>query len=153
MSNMSNVLKELRLTKKLTIAELALKSKTGTGTIGDIERGKNTAKIKTLEKICKGLNLSPEDRERIFLTLLPVDLEKKFLKLKAEKEDRIDISNNDISNSGNQVIGQNLGNMIIENNDAKEKETLNNLNKKINKLTDNEKLMLESVVDSFLLKR
>ena len=56
MSNLGITLKKLRESRNLTVKELAEKSGTGNGTIGNIERGANKATVKTLEKISLALS-------------------------------------------------------------------------------------------------
>ena len=68
--NVGVVLKKFRESRGLTILELGAKSKTGNGTIGDIERGATTPRQKTLEKIAEALNLTKKEREELFLSIL-----------------------------------------------------------------------------------
>lgn len=74
--NVGIVLKKLRESRGLTIFELGEKSKTGNGTVGDIERGKTTPRQKTLEKISEALNLNEKEREELFLSILSDKLPK-----------------------------------------------------------------------------
>ncbi|MGL5123737.1 MAG: helix-turn-helix domain-containing protein [Fusobacteriaceae bacterium] len=71
-------LKQLRESRNLTILELADKSKTGNGTIGNIERGANRSTPKTLEKISKALNLNSNERDELMSCLLPNDIGNKI---------------------------------------------------------------------------
>ena len=74
------LLKKLREEKNLTVKELAEKAEINPSTISEIERGANKAKNPTLEKICKGLNLTQAEREKVFATLLPEDIGKRMIK-------------------------------------------------------------------------
>ena len=73
-TNLSIVLKRLRESRGMTVKELAEKSNTGNGTIGNIERGANKGKVETLEKISKALNLNKNEREELFSCLVPSDI-------------------------------------------------------------------------------
>ncbi len=68
---LSVYLKKLRESRGLSIRELAKKSGVGNGTIGDIERGANKARTVTLEKLSKALELTKDEKEKLFSTLLP----------------------------------------------------------------------------------
>lgn len=74
--NVRVVLKRLRESRGLTILELAEKSGTSNGAIGEIERGKTTPRQKTLEKISEALNLTEKEREELFLSILSDKLPK-----------------------------------------------------------------------------
>lgn len=74
MSKLAITLKKLRESRNLTVKELAEKSETGNGTIGNIERGANKATIKTLEKISKALDLNKQERDELFSSLVPDDM-------------------------------------------------------------------------------
>lgn len=73
------ILKSLRESRNLTIVALANKANTGTGTIGDIERGKNNSKESTLEKISLALNLTEEERLELYSGILPEDVGLKLM--------------------------------------------------------------------------
>ncbi|WP_432204410.1 helix-turn-helix domain-containing protein [Cetobacterium somerae] len=65
------VLKKLRESRNLTIKQLAEKSGLGNGTVGDIERGSNGARITTLKKIAEALELTKQEKEELFSCLIP----------------------------------------------------------------------------------
>ncbi|MGL5902873.1 MAG: XRE family transcriptional regulator [Cetobacterium sp.] len=67
---LSIVLKKLRESRGLSIKKLAEIAGVGNGTIGEIERGKNSSKPITLEKIAIALDLNKNEREELFGTLL-----------------------------------------------------------------------------------
>jgi phage repressor protein C with HTH and peptisase S24 domain len=79
MKRLSIVLKKLRESRGMTVMELAEKSNTGNGTIGNIERGANKSTEKTLEKISKALNLTMKERDELFSALLPIDVGNKII--------------------------------------------------------------------------
>ena len=68
------ILKKFRDNKNYTVISLAKKANIGTGTIGDIERGKNNSKESTLEKIALALNLTKEERLELYSGILPEDI-------------------------------------------------------------------------------
>ena len=82
MSKLGITLKKLRESRNLTVKELAEKSGTGNGTIGNIERGANKATVKTLEKISTALNLNKSERDELFGGLIPEEM---AIKLKSTK--------------------------------------------------------------------
>lgn len=65
------MLKKLRESRNLTVQELAIKSKTGVGTIGNIESGANGARMSTLEKISNALELNQKEKEQLFSSTIP----------------------------------------------------------------------------------
>lgn len=67
---LSIVLKKLRESRGLSIKKLAELAGVGNGTIGEIERGKNSSKPITLEKIANALKLTKIERDELFGTLL-----------------------------------------------------------------------------------
>lgn len=73
------LLKKFREERNLTIKQLSEKSGVGNGTIGEIERGKNKARTSTLEKLAKGLNLSEEDKKKLFACLLPKSMREEVI--------------------------------------------------------------------------
>ena len=73
--------KKFRESRNLTQLELAKKSELGSGTIGDIESGKNKARTTTLEKIAKALNLNSDERRELFASTLPQDINIKLNKI------------------------------------------------------------------------
>lgn len=81
------IIKKLREEREMTIKMLAEKAGVSTSSISEIERGANKGKISTLEKICKGLNATPEERKLIFSTLLPQDLGTRLIKGNAKIEE------------------------------------------------------------------
>lgn len=76
------LLKQLREFRTITVKELSEKSGVNTSTISEIERGANKAKVLTIEKICIGLNANKEEREDLFLTLLPKDIRNEFANMR-----------------------------------------------------------------------
>lgn len=88
MNKLSVILKKIRESRNITQLELARMANIGTGTIGDIESGKNKARISTLEKIAKALDLSSKEREELFSATLPTDVNAKLSKKeRIQKED------------------------------------------------------------------
>lgn len=79
---LSILLKQFRESRNITIKELSEKSGVNASTISEIERGANKAKVSTMEKICLGLNTNIEEREDIFLTLVPKDIKNKFIDMR-----------------------------------------------------------------------
>lgn len=96
MSELPIILKKIRERKGLTIAKLSQLSGVGSGTIGDIETGKNKSTIKTLEKLSKALALNEEERAELFASYVPKDLGVKLLKnplyLKLDKRGRMQLN-------------------------------------------------------------
>lgn len=86
------LLKKLRESRNMTIKELSEKSEVNSSTISEIERGANKAKIPTLEKLSKGLNLNSKEREQLFATLLPEDIGRKIIKGNLNYETEKEIS-------------------------------------------------------------
>lgn len=74
MNKLGITLKKLREKKDMTIRELSEKADVGYGTIGDIERGKNSTTIPMLEKLSIGLGLSQQEREELFASFMPDDI-------------------------------------------------------------------------------
>lgn len=70
MEKLSIALKKLREDKNMTIEELAKKAGVGKGTVGDIETGKSKSTVKTLNKISLALDLSKEEKDRLFSAFL-----------------------------------------------------------------------------------
>ncbi|MGL5054352.1 MAG: helix-turn-helix domain-containing protein [Fusobacteriaceae bacterium] len=68
------ILRKLRNSRNLTVVSLAEKAKTGTGTIGDIERGDNNSTESTLEKLSLALNLNQEERFELYSGFVPEDV-------------------------------------------------------------------------------
>ena len=87
MNKLGVKLKNLRESRNLTVLELAIKSETGNGTIGNIERGANKSTPKTLEKISKALNLSSSERDELMACLLPEDIGNKINTLKEKNKE------------------------------------------------------------------
>ncbi|MGL4569338.1 MAG: helix-turn-helix domain-containing protein [Fusobacteriaceae bacterium] len=79
MNRLSITLKKLRESREMSMVQLSEKAGVGIGTIGDIERGKNSSTPKTLDKISKGLNLTTAERDELFSCLLPEDIGKKII--------------------------------------------------------------------------
>lgn len=59
--NIGNNLYKIRKTKGLTQAEVAEKAELSDRTYADIERGSVTMRVDSLLKICKALNITPND--------------------------------------------------------------------------------------------
>ena len=74
MSDLSITLKKIRERHNITIAKLSELSGVGSGTIGDIETGKNKSTIKTLDKLSKALNLNDDERSELFSSFVPKDI-------------------------------------------------------------------------------
>ena len=87
MNKLGVKLKKLRESRNMTVLELAIKSETGNGTIGNIERGANKSTPKTLEKISKALNLSSSERDELMACLLPEDIGNKINILKEKNKE------------------------------------------------------------------
>lgn len=68
------ILRKLRNSRNLTVVSLAEKANTGTGTIGDVERGRNNSTESTLEKISLALNLNQEERFELYSGFVPEDV-------------------------------------------------------------------------------
>ena len=73
------LLKKYRESRGLTIMKLSELSGVGNGTIGEIERGKNKSRINTLEKLAKALELTEEERNKLFACLIPSDVADKIM--------------------------------------------------------------------------
>lgn len=58
-------IKKLREEKGYTQLELAKKANIGSGTLGDIESGRNKSTVKTIDKIAKALELTTEEKNRL----------------------------------------------------------------------------------------
>lgn len=83
---LSILLKKFREDKNLTIKELSEKSGVGNGTIGEIERGKNKSRPKTLEKLSKALGLNDKEKKELFASLLPEEMRKSIIKSENSRE-------------------------------------------------------------------
>lgn len=59
-------LKKLRESRGYSIKKLAELAGVGNGTIGEIERARNSTKLVTLEKIAKALKLTKQEKEELF---------------------------------------------------------------------------------------
>lgn len=68
----------------MSMVQLSEKAEIGIGTVGDIERGKNSSTPKTLDKISKALNLNPEERMELFASIMPEDIALKMIGWKNE---------------------------------------------------------------------
>ncbi|MGL5854186.1 MAG: LexA family protein [Cetobacterium sp.] len=80
MNRLAIILKKLREDKGMSQAALAKKAGIASGTIGDIETGKNKSTVKTIDKIAKALELSPQEK---------LKLDEAFLGRKIQREDEI----------------------------------------------------------------
>lgn len=58
-------IKKLREEKGYTQLELAKKANIGSGTLGDIESGRNKSTVKTIDKIARALELTTEEKNRL----------------------------------------------------------------------------------------
>lgn len=58
-------IKKLREEKGYTQLELAKKANIGSGTLGDIESGRNKSTVKTINKIAKALELTTQEKNRL----------------------------------------------------------------------------------------
>ncbi|MGL6101090.1 MAG: helix-turn-helix domain-containing protein [Fusobacteriaceae bacterium] len=76
MNSLAVVLKRIREKRNFTQAELAKRAGVASGTIGEIEAGRNKSTSKTLEKICGALKLTVEERNELFSCLVPDDVSK-----------------------------------------------------------------------------
>lgn len=85
------IIKQIREKKGMTIKTLAENAGMPSSSVSEIERGANKGKLSTLEKICKGLNATPEERKLIFSTLLPYDLGVKLIRGNAKIEEAKEI--------------------------------------------------------------
>lgn len=70
MMKLSIVLKQLREEKGYTIEELAKKAGIGSGTLGDIETGKNKSTSKTINKIISALGLNQNEKNELYSAFL-----------------------------------------------------------------------------------
>lgn len=80
MNRLAIILKKLREDKGMSQAALAKKAGIASGTIGDIETGKNKSTVKTIDKIAKALELNPQEK---------IKLDEAFLGRKIQTEDEI----------------------------------------------------------------
>ncbi|WP_297635089.1 XRE family transcriptional regulator [uncultured Clostridium sp.] len=80
MDTLGIAVKKLREEKGYTQIQLAKKAGIGSGTLGDIETGKNKSTVKTINKIAKALELNPQEK---------LKLDEAFLGRKIPKEDNI----------------------------------------------------------------
>ena len=70
------VVKKLREEKGYTQLELAKKANIGSGTLGDIESGRNKSTVKTLNKIAVALDLNKEEKNRLDEAFLGREIKK-----------------------------------------------------------------------------
>lgn len=80
MDTLGIAVKKLREDKGYTQLQLAKKAGIGSGTLGDIETGKNKSTVKTIDKIAKALELNPQEK---------LKLDEAFLGRRIQKEDNI----------------------------------------------------------------
>lgn len=65
MKSLAITVKQLREEKGFTQVELAKKAGIGSGTLGDIETGKNKSTVKTINKLAIALNLNIEEKNKL----------------------------------------------------------------------------------------
>jgi phage repressor protein C with HTH and peptisase S24 domain len=95
------VLKKLREEKGYTIKQLSEKTGISNGNLGDIERGKIEApRRKTLEKISEALRLNKEEKEALFLGLIPDELKKNNFNFKIIKTKKVPLYGTASAGSG-----------------------------------------------------
>lgn len=70
------VVKKLREEKGYTQLELAKKANIGSGTLGDIESGRNKSTVKTLNKIAVALDLNKEEKNKLDEAFLGREIKK-----------------------------------------------------------------------------
>lgn len=70
MLKLAIVLKQLRESRNLTILKLAEMTGLGNGTIGDIESGKSNGSRKSLDKIVKALQLTTDEKDKLYSAFL-----------------------------------------------------------------------------------
>lgn len=76
MNRLGIVVKKLREEKGYTQLELAKKANIGSGTLGDIESGRNKSTVKTLNKIAIALDLNKEEKNKLDEAFLGREIEK-----------------------------------------------------------------------------
>lgn len=76
MKTLAVTLKQLREEKGLTQAELAKMAGIGSGTLGDIESGRNKSTIKTITKLATALSLNQEEKDKLFSSFLGREVNK-----------------------------------------------------------------------------
>lgn len=76
MNRLGIVVKKLREEKGYTQLELAKKANIGSGTLGDIESGRNKSTVKTLNKIAIALDLNKEEKTKLDEAFLGREIEK-----------------------------------------------------------------------------
>lgn len=76
MNSLGITIKKLREDRGLTQIELAQKAKIGSGTLGDIESGRNKSTVKTIAKIAAALNLSQEENSLLEASFLGKEIKK-----------------------------------------------------------------------------
>lgn len=77
MNTLGLIIKKFREEKGYTQAELAKKANIGSGTLGDIESGRNKSTIKTINKIADALELTEMKKDELDLAFLGRGFEKK----------------------------------------------------------------------------
>lgn len=65
MDTLNITVKKLRESRGMTQIQLAKKANIGSGTLGDIESGRNKSTVKTIDKIAKALELTTEEKNRL----------------------------------------------------------------------------------------
>ena len=73
------VVKQLREEKGYTQLELAKKANIGSGTLGDIESGRNKTTVKTLDKIAKALELTKEEKIKLDNAFMGREIKKDYI--------------------------------------------------------------------------
>ncbi len=76
MKTLAVTLKQLREEKGFTQAELAKIAGIGSGTLGDIESGRNKSTIKTITKLATALSLNQEEKDKLFSSFLGREVNK-----------------------------------------------------------------------------
>lgn len=79
MSILGIVVKKLREEKGYTQLELAKKANIGSGTLGDIESGRNKSTVKTIDKIAKALELTKEEKNRLDNAFMGREIKKDYI--------------------------------------------------------------------------
>lgn len=86
MNSLGITIKKLRESRGLTQLVLAQKANIGSGTLGDIESGRNKSTIKTVSKIAHALNLTQEEKSMLEAAFLGKDLKKESVFLEQIKD-------------------------------------------------------------------
>lgn len=79
MNSLGIVIKKYREDRCMTQIELAKKAGIGSGTLGDIESGRNKSTVKTLDKIAIALNLNKEEKNKLDEAFLGREVKKDYI--------------------------------------------------------------------------